>query len=191
VAGPWRSAYDLELILRAIAGPDAAEFPAWQLDLPPCDHARLADFRVAVLPTHPLAEVDATVSGAIEGLGHWLAGRARGRLERPPRLRRRALWRTYVLLLRATTSLYMDDAAFADALAKAGDAGRRRLRHAAVHWRHAESSRLAIAAARARPVRGRVGADSSPTTTCCCARRPPPRRSRSTRPANRGSGRST
>jgi amidase len=24
---PWRSAYDLELILRAIAGPDAAEFP--------------------------------------------------------------------------------------------------------------------------------------------------------------------
>jgi hypothetical protein len=78
---------------------------------------------VAVLPTHPLAEVDATVSGAIEGLGHWLAGRARGGLERPPRLRCGALWRTYVLLLRATTSLYMDDAAFADALAKAGDAG--------------------------------------------------------------------
>jgi amidase len=120
---PWRSARDLELVLRAIAGPDAAEFPAWQLDLPPCDHARLADFRVAVLPTHPLAEVDATVSGAIEGLGHWLAGRARGGLERPPRFRCRALWRTYVLLLRATTSLYMDDAAFADALAKAGDAG--------------------------------------------------------------------
>lgn len=125
VAGPVaRSAYDLELILRAIAGPDAAEFPAWKLDLPACDHARLADFRVAVLPTHPLAEVDATVSGAIEGLGHWLAGQgARVDWNVRPDFDAAALWRTYVLLLRATTSLYMDDAAFADALAKAGDAG--------------------------------------------------------------------
>jgi amidase len=120
VAGPVaRSAYDLELILRAISGPDAADFPAWRLELPPCDHARLADFRVAVLPTHPLAEVDATVSGAIEGLGRWLAGQgARVDWNVRPDFDAAALWRTYVLLLRATTSLHMDDAAFADALGK-------------------------------------------------------------------------
>lgn len=124
VAGPVaRSARDLELVLRAIAGPDAAEAPAWQLDLPPCDRARLADFRVAMLPTHPLAEVDDTVSGAIEGLGHWLAGQgAHVSWNVWPDFDPAALWRTYVLLLRATTSLYMDDAAFAEALRRAGDA---------------------------------------------------------------------
>jgi len=125
VAGPVaRSAFDLELVLRTIAGPDAADAPAWQIALPPCDHARLADFRVAVLPTHPLAEVDATVSGAIEGLGQWLARQgAQVEWNVRPDFDAEALWRTYVLLLRATTSLYMDDAAFADALGKAHGAG--------------------------------------------------------------------
>lgn len=124
VAGPIaRSARDLELVLRAIAGADAAEAPAWQLDLPPCDHVRLADFRVAVLPTHPLAEVDATVSGAIEQLGHELArAGAQVTWNIRPDFDAAQLWRVYVLLLRATTSLHMDDAAFADALARAGDA---------------------------------------------------------------------
>ena len=127
VAGPMaRSARDLELVLRAIAGADAAEAPAWQLDLPTCDHARLGDFRVAVLPTHPLAETDANVSGAIEKLGHWLeAQHVPVSWNIRPDFDAAALWRVYVLLLRATTSLHMDDAAFADALARASqvDAG--------------------------------------------------------------------
>lgn len=122
VAGPVaRSARDLELVLRAIAGPDAAEGAAWRLDLPPCDIARLDGFRVAVLPTHPLAEADAAVSGAIERLGHWLeAAGAQVAWHVRPDFDPAELWRVYVLLLRATTSLYMDDAAFADALARAG-----------------------------------------------------------------------
>lgn len=124
VAGPIaRSARDLELVLRAIAGPDAGHASAWQLDLPPCERAHLADFRVAVLPTHPLAEADAAVSDAITGLGQWLArqGAAVAWNVRPD-FDAASLWRTYVLLLRATTSLHMDDAAFADAMARAADA---------------------------------------------------------------------
>lgn len=125
VAGPVaRSARDLELVLRAIAGPEAAMAPAWQLELPPCDHTHLADFRVAVLPSHPLAEVDAPVSEAIEKLGQWL-GQAGAQVSWNvrPDFDAAQLWQTYVLLLRATTSLHMDDAAFADARerAAAGD----------------------------------------------------------------------
>jgi len=125
VAGPVaRSAFDLELVLRAIAGPDAADAPAWQLELPPCNRERIADFRVAVLPTHPLAEADGTVRGAIEGLGDWLAGQgAQVHWNVRPDFDAAALWRTYVLLLRATTSVYMDDAAFADALDRVQGAG--------------------------------------------------------------------
>ncbi|RLK35612.1 amidase [Cupriavidus plantarum] len=121
VAGPIaRSARDLELVLHAIAGPDSAEAPAWRMELPACGHTRLADFRVAVLPTHPLAEADAAVSGAIETLGQDLArAGARVRWNVRPDFDAAHLWHVYVLLLRATTSLYMDDAAFADALARA------------------------------------------------------------------------
>jgi len=121
VAGPVaRSARDLELVLRAIAGPDAADAadaPAWQLELPPCDLDRLADFRVAVLSTHPLAEADVAVSGAIEDLGHWLAEQgAHVAWNVRPDFDAAELWRVYVLLLRATTSFHMDDAAFAEAM---------------------------------------------------------------------------
>lgn len=122
VAGPVaRSARDLELVLRAIAGPDTDVGAAWRLDLPACDLARLDRFRVAVLPSHPLAETDATVSGAIERLGHWLeqAG-AQVAWDARPDFDAAQLWRVYVLLLRATTSLYMDDAAFAETVARAG-----------------------------------------------------------------------
>ncbi|WP_454762940.1 amidase [Cupriavidus campinensis] len=120
VAGPVaRSARDLELVLRAMAGPDIDHAPAWQLDLPVCDMRHLADFRVAVLPSHPLAEVDASVSEPIEALGHWLAEQgAQVDWHVRPDFDAAALWRVYVLLLRATTSVYMDDAAFADALAR-------------------------------------------------------------------------
>jgi len=122
VAGPVaRSAHDLELVLRAIIGPDAAHAPAWQLTLPLCDHTRLADFRVAVLPSHPLAEADSAVSDAISKLGHWLTEQgAQVEWRVRPDFDASALWRTYVMLLRATTSLHIDEAAFADALHRAG-----------------------------------------------------------------------
>ncbi|MBV9325180.1 MAG: hypothetical protein JO352_15465 [Chloroflexi bacterium] len=51
VQGPLaRSAEDLELALRTIAGPEIGEDVAWRLELPPPRSERLAGFRVAVMP---------------------------------------------------------------------------------------------------------------------------------------------
>ncbi|MES2011937.1 MAG: amidase [Pseudomonadota bacterium] len=124
VAGPLaRSAHDLELLLRALAGPDGIEAQAYRLTLPPCDKRALADFRVAVLPSHPLCEVDGEVSDEIEKLGRWLEGQgAQVRWNARPDFDASALWHTYVLMLRATTSVHMDDAGFDAALARAAGA---------------------------------------------------------------------
>lgn len=124
VAGPVaRSARDLELILRAIAGPDGDDALAFRLDLPPCPRAGLSSFRVAVLPSHPLAEADEEVSGEIVRLGRWLERQgATVQWDVRPEFDASELWRVYVLLLRATTSLHMDDAAFAAALDRAAAA---------------------------------------------------------------------
>ena len=106
VAGPLaRSAHDLEIILRVLAGPGVS--------LPAPRPAHLADCRVAVLPSHPFALVDAEVSSAIEALGRDLERcGAHVAWNAMPDIDASALWRTYVLMLRAATSLYMDDAAY-------------------------------------------------------------------------------
>lgn len=124
VAGPLaRSARDLETVLRAIAGPHGDDRLAWRLELPPCDRQSLADFRVAVLPTHPQAEVDAEVATQIERLGRWLAAQgAQVDWHVRPGFDASALWQVYVTLLRATTSVHMDDTAYAGALANAAAA---------------------------------------------------------------------
>lgn len=124
VAGPVaRSARDLELIVRAIAGPDGDEALAFRLDLPPCDRTDLASFRVAVLPSHPLAETDEEVRDEIVRLGRWLERQgATVQWDVRPDFDAAELWRVYVLLLRATTSVHMDDGAFAAALDRAAAA---------------------------------------------------------------------
>ena len=67
VPGPLaRSAEDLELALTILAGPDVGEDVAWRVELPPSRHARLADFRVAVLPAIPWLPVDDQISGTVE-----------------------------------------------------------------------------------------------------------------------------
>jgi amidase len=67
VQGPLaRSAEDLELALTILAGPDVGEDVAWRVELPPSRHARLADFRVAVLPAIPWLPVDDQISGTVE-----------------------------------------------------------------------------------------------------------------------------
>lgn len=127
VAGPLaRSARDLELVLRVIAGPDGDHALPYRLHWPECPHRRLADFRIAVLPTHAQAEADGEVAARIEQLGHWLAAQgARVDWHVRPDFDAGELWHVYVTLLRATTSVHMDDASFADALARgaAADAG--------------------------------------------------------------------
>ena len=67
VVGPLaRSAEDLDLALDVVAGPDVGEDVAWRLELPPARHARLADFRVAVLPSIPWLPVGDEILNAIE-----------------------------------------------------------------------------------------------------------------------------
>ena len=54
VQGPMaRSAYDLELALDVISGPDPGEDVAWRVELPRARHETLAGMRVAVLPPSP------------------------------------------------------------------------------------------------------------------------------------------
>jgi amidase len=67
VQGPLaRGAADLELALSVLAGPDAGEDVAWRVALPAARHARLRDFRVAVLPPIPWLPVDEAITGALE-----------------------------------------------------------------------------------------------------------------------------
>jgi amidase len=69
VQGPLaRSAADLELAMRTIAGPDVGEDVAWRLDLPAARAERLANFRVAVMPHLDWLPVSADIRNALETL---------------------------------------------------------------------------------------------------------------------------
>ncbi|NSX02706.1 amidase [Cupriavidus gilardii] len=155
VAGPIaRSARDLELVLQAIAGPEGADALAYRFALPPCPLNTLHQFRVAVLPTHPQAETDREVSDCIEGLGRWLEGQGTSvAWHVRPSFEAEELWRVYVLLLRATTSVHMPDAAFADSLDEAAaadpaDARYAVLQHVGATLHHRDWLRLQHARAR-------------------------------------------
>ncbi len=69
VVGPMaRRVADLELALAVTAGPEDEDAVGYRLDLPAPRHERLADFRVLVLDTHPLAPVDGEILAAIHTL---------------------------------------------------------------------------------------------------------------------------
>jgi amidase len=69
VQGPMaRSAEDLSLALDVAAGPDTGEDVAWRLALPAARHARLADFRVAMLPSIPWVPLDTEIAAALDSL---------------------------------------------------------------------------------------------------------------------------
>ena len=81
VLGPLaRSADDLQLALDVVAGPDAGEDAAWRLEIPPARHARLADYRVAVLPPIPWLPLDPEIAAAQEEMAAAL-GRIGARVE--------------------------------------------------------------------------------------------------------------
>ncbi|AOB31847.1 amidase [Bordetella sp. H567] len=113
VAGPIaRSARDLELLLRVLAC-DAGAGAGPRLPFPGEEERAPRDFRVAVLPTHPYAPVDGAVSAIIEDLGRELEGEGlRVSWNAQPAIDAATLWRTYVLMLRAATSLAASDAAY-------------------------------------------------------------------------------
>ncbi len=72
VVGPLaRAAGDLRLALDVLAGPDELQGVGYRLDLPAARHERIADFRVLLIDSHPLAALDSEIRQAL----HDLAGR--------------------------------------------------------------------------------------------------------------------
>jgi amidase len=69
VLGPLaRSADDLALAMDVLAGPAAGEDVGWRLSIPPTRHARLADYRVAILPPVDWLPLDDEIATTVEGL---------------------------------------------------------------------------------------------------------------------------
>ncbi len=100
-----RSAFDLELALKIMAGPDAIDAAGWKLALRKPARASLRGLRVAVLATHPTAETDATVQAAIGRLAQFLARQGAKVSERAlPAFDLGEAHRVFIQLLRGATS---------------------------------------------------------------------------------------
>jgi amidase len=69
VAGPLaRGADDLRIALEAMAGPDALEAEGYRLDLARPVKTKLSEFRIAVMPSHPVCPVDGEVVDRIQAV---------------------------------------------------------------------------------------------------------------------------
>ena len=115
VVGPMaRHAEDLDLALRALAGPDLLQQAAWRIELPPPRHRRLGEFRVAVWGSSPLCRIDTSVSNlfdrAIDAIAR--AGATVDNAARPG-INDEEHHRLFMLLLRAATASRMRDEDFA------------------------------------------------------------------------------
>jgi len=106
VIGPLaRSADDLKLAFDLISGPDALDGAGWRLALEKPKLASFRKLRVAVMPSHATAEVDASVSGAIERLAGALARKgAKVSDKARPGFDPGEAHRVFVALLRAATA---------------------------------------------------------------------------------------
>ena len=155
VVGPLaRSARDLEVALRIMAGPDVIEAGAHRLALTPPRRASLAEHRVGFIVDDPVAEVDASVQQVLASLAERLTdlGVAVDPDARPD-LDMAEVKRIYTLLLHGATSHRQTDEELAAAvqaveslLAAGGEvpdplAGRT-LRHR--DWLHADEAREAM-----------------------------------------------
>ncbi len=107
VIGPLaRSADDLRLALGIIAGPEEIDAAGWHLSLAtsPTLHS-FEGLRVASMPSHPTAEVDASVSGAIEALAAFAANQGATVSDTArPDFDPAEAHRVFLALLRAATS---------------------------------------------------------------------------------------
>jgi amidase len=124
VIGPMaRSASDLTIALDAMSGAAPTDI-GWRLDLPPPRVTSFSDLRVALMTIYPLSEVDASITGKLIELTHFLRreGATVSDTARPDFDLARG-HRLFIEMLFATTSANNDDAA-------------------SQHWRD-EASRLA------------------------------------------------
>jgi len=106
VLGPLgRSALDLELAFRIMAGPDAIDGAGWKLALPKAERNRLRGWRVAVLLSHPTAETDTTVQESIDRLAKFLSAHgAKVSARALPAFGLDEAHRVFIQLLRGATS---------------------------------------------------------------------------------------
>ncbi len=114
VIGPLaRSAKDLEIALKAIAGPDEIDAAGWQLALPKAPKKTLAS-RSACCSTHRNAEVDHSVQERIQALAEFLGKKgAKVSDTARPDIDLKEAHDTFIHLLRAATTRSLNDAAFA------------------------------------------------------------------------------
>jgi amidase len=112
--GPMaRGADDLALALDIIAGPDGADANAWRLTLPAARKRALKDFKIALILTHPTAEVDAEVQSQLQALADYLArAKAKVSTDARPDIDPDHAHKVYIQLLRAATSSRLSEAAF-------------------------------------------------------------------------------
>jgi amidase len=115
VIGPLaRSARDLETALAAIAGPDPVDGRAWTVRLPVPERRSWRRWRIAVMLTSSVADVDRSVQDRIHAIADFAARKgARVSDTARPEIDVHAANRIYITLLRAATSRSHTDEQFA------------------------------------------------------------------------------
>lgn len=115
VIGPLaRSADDLEIALKIMAGPDAIDGRGWRLSLPAPAKKSLREYKVAVMLTDPTAEVDSSVQDRIQAVADFLVKkRAKVSDRARPAIDTAEAHRVFIQLLRAATSRSQTDELFA------------------------------------------------------------------------------
>jgi amidase len=114
VVGPMaRHAEDLDLALRALAGPDLLQQTTWRVKLPPPRCRRLGEFRVAVWVSSPLCRIDTSVSDLFDRAVDAIV-RTGARVDHAarPGIDDEEHHRLFMLLLRAATASRMRDEDF-------------------------------------------------------------------------------
>lgn len=124
VLGPLaRSAHDLELALSIIAGPDQDAPSRFPFALPPETRTELRDFKVAVMYDDAFAPVDDEVIAPLHALTDFLRDAGVPVTETRPDIASEDCWRTFVMLLRSTTSGSASDEEYAQRLEAAAKVG--------------------------------------------------------------------
>jgi amidase len=115
VIGPLaRSAKDLEIALKVIAGPDESDATGWRLTLPRAPRKTWREWRVGVLLDAPNAPVDRSVQDRIHALAEFLGKKgARVSQTARPAIDLKQAHDVFFRLLRAATTRSLTDAAFA------------------------------------------------------------------------------
>jgi len=122
VAGPLaRSARDLAVMMRLLVGSDGADARGMRFHLPPARQRTFRDFRVAVMLTDPVSDVDQPVQDLLARLAHFLGKRVKKfSMTARPQFSTREAMDVYVALLRSATSRRQTDEEFAANAVKVG-----------------------------------------------------------------------